>query len=165
MIYSNPFDRKNSRVLVEDSVLRDVSAYRQVERAATEAGGILLGYRRDAHLHVVMATAPGPSDTRSKFRFCRDDESHARIALSEWTKSGETMDYIGEWHTHPQSQPQPSTLDLSEWRNICTRRKEAMVFVIQGTLGTWVGVGFGRAIRESTPGDDRCRRSGKDVRS
>jgi integrative and conjugative element protein (TIGR02256 family) len=152
MVYNNPFDLENSRLLIEDLVLTDVSAFRQTEPHAAEAGGILLGYRRDVHLHVVMATPPGPSDTRSKFRFWRHDESHALIALSEWTKSCETMDYIGEWHTHPEGYPQPSTLDLHEWRKICASRKQPMVFLIQGTLDKWVGVGLGRAIAVSTAG-------------
>jgi integrative and conjugative element protein (TIGR02256 family) len=73
-----------------------------------------------------------------------------QIALSEWAKSLETMDYVGEWHTHPEIHPQPSALDLQEWQQICRRRKELMVFMIQGILGSWVGVGLHRDIRHAT---------------
>ena len=93
-----------------------------------------------------MATPPGPRDRRSKYHFHRDVEFHAQIALSEWAKSLETMDYVGEWHTHPESYPQPSQLDLQEWQQICRRRKELMVFMIQGILGSWIGVGLHRDI-------------------
>jgi integrative and conjugative element protein (TIGR02256 family) len=67
--------------------------------------------------------------------------------MAKWRISDETMDYIGEWHTHPESNPQPSTLDLDEWRKICARRQDPMVFLIQGTVRHWLGVGQGRAIR------------------
>jgi integrative and conjugative element protein (TIGR02256 family) len=149
VIYRNPFDPSHSGLLIEDDVLAQLGAFRQTQAHASEAGGILLGYRRDVHLHVVRATAPGTSDTRTRFRFWRHDKSHARIAFAEWSNSGETMDYLGEWHTHPESDPRPSTLDLNEWRKISTRRQEPMVFLIQGTRGRWVGVGLGRTIEVS----------------
>jgi integrative and conjugative element protein (TIGR02256 family) len=75
------------------------------------------------------------------------------MALAEWSNSGETMDYIGEWHTHPESDPRPSALDLDEWRKICHRRNDTMVFLIQGTLHQWVGVGLGHAIKVSSGTD------------
>jgi integrative and conjugative element protein (TIGR02256 family) len=150
MILINPFDQKNSRLLIEDIVLSDVGAFRQVDLNAAEAGGILLGFRRGSHLHVTMATPPGPTDVRNKFSFSREDESHPRIALSEWSRSEETMDYIGEWHTHPEPDPLPSSLDLREWRKISRERAEPMVFMIQGILGSWIGLGVGRVVKVAT---------------
>jgi integrative and conjugative element protein (TIGR02256 family) len=64
------------------------------------------------------------------------------------------MDYIGEWHTHPENDPQPSTLDLDEWCKICSRREDPMVFLIQGTLRQWVGVGLGDATKASSEADN-----------
>jgi integrative and conjugative element protein (TIGR02256 family) len=150
MILNNPF-APNSRVLIEDGVLANVDAFRQVKPSAAEAGGILLGFRRDTHLHIAMATPPGPRDQRTRYHFFRDVEFHSQIALLEWAKNQETMDYVGEWHTHPEGNPQPSTLDLREWRQICHRRREPMVFVIQGILGPWVGIGLNRDIKVSAP--------------
>jgi integrative and conjugative element protein (TIGR02256 family) len=151
MILGNPLGADESRILIEDSVIANVGMYRQVEPSAVEAGGILLGFRRDTHLHVALATSPGPRDRRSKYHFYRDVEFHARTALSQWAMTQETMDYVGEWHTHPEDYPQPSALDLQEWQRICRRRKEPMVFMIQGILGRWIGIGLGRNIEVSAP--------------
>ena len=151
MILGNPLGSSESRILIEDSVMASVSVYRQLEPNAAEAGGILLGFRRDTHLHVAMATPPGPRDRRSKYHFYRDAECHAQTALSQWAKTQETMDYVGEWHTHPEDYPQPSALDLKEWRQICRRRKEPMVFLILGILDCWIGIGLGREIEASAP--------------
>jgi len=57
------------------------------------------------------------------------------------------MDYVGEWHTHPESGPAPSSLDFCEWRKICKRRKEMMLFLIQGTEAVWMGVGMGNPLK------------------
>lgn len=150
MIFNNPFNTRDSRVLVEDIVISNVCAFRQVDPHTAEGGGILLGFRRDPHLHIAMATPPGPRDRRSKYHFYRDVEFHAQIALSEWANTQKTMDYLGEWHTHPEDYPQPSALDLQEWRQICQRRKKPMVFIIQGIFGRWIGVGLGHHIKAST---------------
>ena len=147
MVLPNPSGLEGSLLLIEDSVLLQVGSFRQSELQATEAGGILLGYRRGPHLHVMIATAPGPGDKRSRYHFSRDDRSHALIARTEWERSGETMDYIGEWHTHPESNPKPSSLDFCEWLMICKRRTDPMVFLIQGIRGIWVGVGVGRLMQ------------------
>lgn len=87
MIFNNPFNAHDSRVLVEDIVMSNVCAFRQVDPHTAEAGGILLGFRRNTHLHIAMATPPGPRDRRSKYHFYRDVEFHAQIALSEWAKT------------------------------------------------------------------------------
>ena len=137
---------KLRRILIEDSVLRNLRAFRQVDALATEAGGILLGYRRDPHIHISAATGPGTNDRRSRFHFSREDPSHQRFARSQWQRSARTLDYVGEWHTHPEINPQPSHIDFEEWRRLSVSRADAMIFVIQGTERLWVGCGVGGAI-------------------
>jgi integrative and conjugative element protein (TIGR02256 family) len=66
----------------------------------------------------------------------------------EWEKSQETMDYLGEWHTHPENNPRPSALDLREWRQISKRRGEPMMFIIVGIMEWWVGIGSVDRIAE-----------------
>jgi integrative and conjugative element protein (TIGR02256 family) len=151
MIYSDPSNSERSRLLIEDSTLAKLGLFRQVQPASAEAGGILLGFRRDPHLHVLMATSPGAGDRRGRFGFSRLDKSHGKVARIEWEKSGEIMDYLGEWHTHPEEIPRPSGLDLSEWRKISERRREPMVFVIVGMVETWIGIGNAGAIYPLRP--------------
>ncbi|TDY21969.1 integrative and conjugative element protein (TIGR02256 family) [Paraburkholderia sp. BL6665CI2N2] len=135
------------KVLVEQQVWETIIPFRQAHSAATEAGGILLGYRRGAHLHVVDATFPQPGDRRSRFRFTRAKQSHQHIALQRWKETSGTVDYLGEWHTHPESMPSPSSLDTAEWRKIYEPRAVPMLFVILGwSSHVWVGVGCGSRL-------------------
>lgn len=149
MIWQNSIDDRG-KILIEPRVIELVLGYCQHKITKTESGGILLGYRRGHHLHIVAATTPQPDDQRMRFRFFRRDPNHQMVALRQWRMSGNTMDYIGEWHTHPEPEPTPSSLDMSEWKKICRARKTCMVFLIVGWNGAfWLGVGQGQNIAQT----------------
>lgn len=140
LIWHNPH-ATIGRVLIEAEPLTLIDSYRQDSPDKPESGGILLGYRRGEHLHVTMATAPQHSDRGWRNLFKRSARYHQEIALCQWSASEKTMDYLGEWHTHPQYLPSPSATDLSEWRKICDLRQVPMVFLIMGWSGElWMGL-------------------------
>jgi integrative and conjugative element protein (TIGR02256 family) len=129
-------------VLIEDRVLQVLARHRQLHHGAPESGGILLGFRRGLHLHVTEATAPLASDKASRTRFFRSAAPHQRTAFARWRESGGTMDYLGEWHTHPECSPSPSMIDTRGWERISSTRKAPMLFVIAGTQDRlWIGLG------------------------
>jgi integrative and conjugative element protein (TIGR02256 family) len=129
-------------ILIEDQVIRILDRYRQRSSGSPESGGILLGYRRELHLHVTEATVPLGTDIRSRTRFFRSADPHRQAAHARWRESGGTMDYVGEWHTHPEINPSPSTIDRVAWERICNSRKAPMLFIIAGTHDRlWIGLG------------------------
>jgi integrative and conjugative element protein (TIGR02256 family) len=141
LMWIHPFEA-TARILIEPAVLDIILGFKQDAIVKTEAGGILLGFRRGHHLHIVEATTPQPADRRSLFGFFRRDRHHQGVAVRRWKESNATVDYLGEWHTHPEIRPAPSSLDMSEWKQICRREPSPMVFVIVGMDGLfWVGVG------------------------
>ncbi len=147
MLRSQPFGSNEARLLVEPDVLARLAVYRQMKPNAREAGGILLGFRRGEHLHVSEATEPQAVDIRSRFGFHRRAKHHQAIALERWAATGRKMDYLGEWHTHPEHQPVPSGIDVRHWREICQTRTVPMVFIILGMSDVWVGIGLNHDIR------------------
>lgn len=129
-------------ILIEDQVICILDQYRQRLSGSPESGGILLGFRRERHLHVTDATVPLGTDSRSRTRFFRSADPHRQAAHARWRESGGTMDYVGEWHTHPELNPSPSAIDRHGWERICSSRKAPMVFIIAGTLDRqWIGLG------------------------
>ncbi|SFI37652.1 integrative and conjugative element protein, VC0181 family [Collimonas sp. OK307] len=145
-MWIHPFEA-TARILVEPAVLDMIFGFRQNAAHKTEAGGILLGFRRGDHLHIVEATTPQPADRRSLFRFFRRDRYHQSVALKRWKESNAMVDYLGEWHTHPEVRPTPSFLDMSEWIQICRREPLPMVFIIVGMDSSlWVGVGVNDCV-------------------
>ena len=138
-----------ARILIEAEPLALMDKHWQDQVEKRESGGILLGYRRGVNLHVTTATPPQSDDRRWRFLFKRSARYHQEIALRQWTDSKRTIDYLGEWHTHPQEHPRPSMTDLSEWSKISAQRQTPMVFVIMGWNGeSWVGLSKGREIDE-----------------
>ncbi len=105
-----------------------------------ERGGILLGTRRGTHLHILEATLPQRWDRGSMFAFRRSARGHQEVAIKRWKSSGQTIDWLGEWHSHPESIPSPSGIDLHSWTSIVAARKTPMVFLIIGYHDLWLGI-------------------------
>lgn len=145
LTWTNPFG--GGYILLHHCVLEKIGRYRQLASGSREAGGLLLGYRRGPHLEIVDASVPFPRDRRRRTFFDRCDPGHEKYMLKHWTHSGKTMDYLGEWHTHPEASPRPSYLDISEWRSVLRRARPPMAFVILGTSEMWIGCGNANSIK------------------
>src|SRR5687768_16273206 len=115
MLGALPFGPNWAKLLIEAPLLERLVAFRQVTSTAPEAGGILMGYRRGPHTHVTEATVPSRSDIRRRSSFFRHTGPHQRVALRRWKETNQTLDYVGEWHTHPEDDPGPSGIDLNHW--------------------------------------------------
>ncbi len=124
-------ENRSTIVLVEPAVLTLLSRHRQLSRSAREAGGVLLGYVRGPHFHVLVATKPGLGDRRSRTSFHRRDKSHLQQFLSSREKNP-FMAYLGDWHSHPEDTPAPSLLDQTEWKIIRKHVGRRCICLIQG---------------------------------
>lgn len=150
VIFHDPC-RHDAFVLLDPAVLDAVFAWRQRNRIAPEAGGILLGLRRGEHLHVTGTTQPSPHDRRARTAFHRARGFHQQQASRHWRASGGVTDYLGEWHTHPQVSPSPSATDLVAWRALQRHYSLPLLFLIIGTgEEIWLGRGIGRDLRRVT---------------
>lgn len=149
MLFEHPTLDIDALILIEPQVVRELTRFRQTGSRSTEAGGILLGYRRDNHLHVVLSTRPGKRDQRSRYEFIRVDPSHQERAKDEWERTNGQMDYLGEWHTHPEPTPSPSAIDTREWLKLLRIANDELLFVIVGMRDFWVGVGRGQTIQSA----------------
>lgn len=119
-------------ILLESRVLDIICGYRQDSREKKEAGGTLMGYRSGQHLHVFNATTPMPLDKRSRLGFERLDPGHQRAVTKGWEESQGRIDYLGDWHTHPQINPSPSSTDYCEWKKLGLILNKPLLFVIVG---------------------------------
>ena len=127
-------------LIFSDMVIQIASEHRQVAPDSTEAGGILLGYRRGPHLEVLSATIPGPLDIRKRTYFERNDPGH-QIKLHTAWEQDPYIYYLGEWHTHPEAQPTPSRRDYNEWKKIGKQDKSGrIVMLIVGQKNNWLGL-------------------------
>jgi len=119
----------------------------QTSPNATEAGGVLLGrfILNSEDIVVDDITIPHKKDKRTRHCFIRNKHSHQLEILKRWKESNGTCNYLGEWHTHPEPNPQPSSNDLKDWQRILKQTRfdaESLFFVIVGTeqLFVWEGL-------------------------
>jgi integrative and conjugative element protein (TIGR02256 family) len=150
---SRIFRRKDgSGVGISEAALALLLSHRQLGRKDKEAGGVLLGrYIRGCRDMVIDSlSVPGPKDWRTRTSFYRLREHHQKAIDEAWQSSRGTVNYLGEWHTHPESFPTPSNVDIWDWRRRLqedTFDSGSLLFLIVGLEQMRVWEGF-RQTRE-----------------
>jgi integrative and conjugative element protein (TIGR02256 family) len=120
-------------VTLTDEVTQKIRRFTMSPESNLEAGGILLGSYRGPHIEVLQCTTPMRKDARTQFGFARRDPGHQRAAELAWRESGKTVNFVGEWHTHPEHHPRPSRVDRNTWADQMLRRHpHPLVFLIAG---------------------------------
>ncbi len=141
------FRRENGSVfIIGTSAMTAMLGFRQQTRRATEAGGVLLGRHllQAAHVVVDEVTIPMVGDRRWRTGFWRERPAHQGVIDERWVESRGTCQYLGEWHTHPEAVPHPSSVDRCDWlRRLAQDTYEtiSLFFIIVGTakLCVWEG--------------------------
>lgn len=133
-------DDKKALLHFSELTLETFCQYVQASDTDCEAGGLLLGSVHGAHMLIQQATVPTAWDKRFRHLFERMPFGHEAIALSRWMASQGTVRYLGEWHSHPEDHPHPSSLDRSEWGSLSAKRqdKRPMLAVIVGRKALYV---------------------------
>lgn len=96
-------------VVLSDEVLQHFRSYRQLTLRAHEAGGQLFGTVGGNRLIVRAATGPRAVDRRSRFSFSSDARKEQE-EINRLHRQG--LHYLGDWHTHPTSNPKASAVDI-----------------------------------------------------
>lgn len=125
------------RLVIVESALQQMQAYAQHHWWNCEAGGVLLGrHLLDSHDVVVDdVSTPQSGDRRSRFSFFRSSR-HEIVARQRWLEQERTSAYLGLWHTHPEPDPTPSSVDRHDWQQAVsadTFESNRLFFPIVGT--------------------------------
>lgn len=142
LVFIDDFD---NHVVIMNEVVKRLNAYRQIHHTSTEAGGVLVGERRGQHIVITHISEPGPGDIRSRTRVERKGDHHQKKVDELFRRSDGFFVYLGEWHTHPEDFPQPSSLDIKSWLT-GLKATEPMIMLIIGIKGVWVGKKHGQTI-------------------
>jgi len=128
MIFERP---RLGTLKLSESAASSLLSFRQLEVSATEAGGVLVGRHILGTVDVVidLVTTPMQGDRRTRTSFHRARARHQAVLDREWKISRGTRVYLGEWHTHPERVPQPSSTDLDDWQRRLRRDTVEAPFV------------------------------------
>lgn len=128
------------KLLVPHALIVDIEMRAKSQR--NEAGGLLLGQRKDGAIHVTQLSYPTRWDRATPTLFQRSALGHRMTALRAWKTSNGIVDWVGEWHTHPFGSPTPSFTDQASWRKLVKHSKRPMAFLISGSKAIYVGIQY-----------------------
>lgn len=129
--------------MLSEAVQQILKSYTQHDSKAKEAGGILLGQVSARGVFVLKVTTPCGADKASRVGFLRNKQKAQYIIDYEFENSGGKMIYLGEWHTHPEPLPSPSSVDLSMISDQYLKNKineDFVLLIIRGTKGTYIAM-------------------------
>ena len=145
-------ERRNYKFVVADDCTVDIISdvvkamvmYQQDDADTPESAGLLLGYidTKSQNGTIADLTTPQLGDLRTRF-FCtlRGNGHYDMLKLATKRKNY----FMGTWHTHPQKDPCPSSIDWNDWRSTLTgftkNTYRYVFFIILGTekMRIWAG--------------------------
>ena len=117
-------------------------AHRQQGKIKTEIGGQLFAQFKNNEVHVVRATGPNATDERG-WSWFRPDQKRHNGEIKQLFAAG--LHFVGDWHTHPEREPSPSSWDLDSMEDCFKKSRHqlnAFIMVIVGRAdfptGLWV---------------------------
>lgn len=133
-------------LIITDVVLQELFNHHQHDSNSLESGGILLGSYFQSYILVDNITVPGNGDKQGPSFFHRD-KNRAQILVNQtFNDSHGTIIYLGEWHTHNESNPSSSSIDRIQLKHALTKSKLHFDFIIVIIVGNrdiignlWVG--------------------------
>jgi integrative and conjugative element protein (TIGR02256 family) len=141
------FEMSNGgRIKLSTDIFEVIDGFKQREKKASESGGVLLGRFIKGSKDIVIdkVSVPMKGDVQTRYSFKRFSLLHQRMIDEEWSKSKQTCNYLGEWHTHPEYHPDPSGVDRKDWKRKLQKdsfSSRYLYFVIVGieSICMWEG--------------------------
>ncbi|MUK60727.1 peptidase [Aliivibrio fischeri] len=130
-------DSNGHLVVLTEHVLAVLEKYRQTRRQDNEAAGILLGEKRGQHIVITDLSEPGKGDLRKRNLVDRRGKHHQQKVDDCFQLSGGTVNYLGEWHTHPEDFPKPSQKDRTSW-SVHLKGGTPKIVLIVGIKDFWI---------------------------
>ena len=134
---------RRARIELPAAVLDEMEAEARRHFPA-ESGGVLLGYRypsRREPIRVVCQIGPGPGARHRPHRFEPDGAWQDAEITRAYEESGRTLDYLGDWHSHPRAGGRPSALDRATARAIAeceeARSPQPLFVILHGGPDDW----------------------------
>lgn len=116
------------KIQIKDYILKRIHLHCQVSIGLPESGGLLMGRENISNGNLIIdeISEPMKKDKRTRNRFIRRDIAHVSLFNNRYEASDGTIRYVGEWHTHPENDPQYSLIDLNNWKRIKSESKNVI---------------------------------------
>ncbi|MBO9583113.1 MAG: Mov34/MPN/PAD-1 family protein [Flavobacterium sp.] len=136
-------------IFLSKRVLSDFVNYKQDKIFKNESGGILLGQVFIKNIYILKNSVPCRDDKSKRYSFERDIKNAQKIIDFEFKESEGKTIYLGEWHTHPEKVPNPSSQDIKMIKEQFEKNilnEPFIVMIIFGTKSFFIGIYNGKKI-------------------
>ncbi|MNE32261.1 hypothetical protein D3C80_1258640 [compost metagenome] len=101
--------------------------------APLETGGVLLGWRKGPDRVVAAVVGPGPLALHGRHMFLPDHAWQLTQIDQAFASTGGDLDYLGDWHTHPDGAAELSALDRTTLQKLGRRIMDAVMAIAAPT--------------------------------
>jgi integrative and conjugative element protein (TIGR02256 family) len=107
-----------------------------------ETGGVLLGWRDGHHRIVAGLIGPGPTALHGRRGFFPDHAWQKSEISKAFAGSSGDLDYLGDWHTHPDGIAAMSAVDRQTLARIARRVSRPLMVISAGRPTSWNADGW-----------------------
>ncbi|MBQ8704164.1 MAG: Mov34/MPN/PAD-1 family protein [Bacteroidales bacterium] len=132
---------------IKEEVFEQLREY--IQKDGCELCGVLTGSQIDEKTFRISKISPPCIASNSRCGCVRDAQKGNAFIAQDYEQSEHTRVYIGEWHTHPETNPTPSPTDISSIvsnYHSSTLILPVLVMVIVGTESLYVSVYEGNSF-------------------
>ena len=122
-----------SELWISRKVLQHIHAS-AIASHPNEAGGVLIGWSAGKQKVITGMIDGGPASSSSPSSFLPEHEWQVRLLREIFRHTSGDLDYLGDWHSHPCSSPNLSSVDKETLKRIATQVPDASM-VILGRVG------------------------------
>lgn len=133
------FNSKFLNIELDHNLVNELLSYQQTHDNDFENGGILMGelYPKSNRIKITHILVCEHSKN-SKYELELNIKCLQKQMDKIWDKSNGTITYLGDWHTHPESNPKPSYIDYKTFvKNyfVSTFEQNVLLYMILGNRG------------------------------
>ncbi len=129
------FQIDNIKIRLCDKILRDLNSI-YINNQMFETGGILLGkFTKSLDSIDICEVYEIKTGLFSRIYYKRNVKKAQRIIDARWKESNGEINYLGEWHTHPNMRALASSTDFNSLKNLLYKVGYEIPCIIMLILG------------------------------
>lgn len=126
------FKFKGLDVEIAPDAFEAMVSHRQNGFFSREAGGQMFARLTPGKWIIEVATGPRQGDRRGRFHFWPNRKAE-QDEINTYFKQG--LDFVGDWHTHPENCPRPSSADYRSVENLVCESTHELPGMLMCSIG------------------------------
>lgn len=127
-----PIGQSPQRLIIDGLVLAHFADNQQINKDSHEAGGQLFAQLSGDCVVISSASGPRSSDRRSRYLYLPNRREEQREIDTMHLKG---LHFIGDWHTHAEPAPQPSSSDIQSIQDAVVHSRHHLFGFIMIVVG------------------------------